>query len=118
MRHRRDGLVGEGPQHRAVNPALQVVRHVAQALARAQPRLRLVDEERNAAQAVDAGFKRQPRAQRRLLEEQHNLLADQRAAISPRDAPSSPPPVPARRRVRQAEILDRNQVAAGHAALV
>ena len=41
-----DRLVREGPQHDAVNPALQVVRHVAQALARAQPRLRLVDEER------------------------------------------------------------------------
>ena len=96
------GLVRERPQHHAIDPALQVVRHIAQALARAQPRLRLVHKERYSAQAVDARLERQPRAQRRLLEEQHNLLADQRAAVVRTGGPSSPPPVPARRPAHRA----------------
>ncbi len=46
LRHGGDGLVRKRAQHDAVDPALQVVRHVAQALASAQARLRLIDEER------------------------------------------------------------------------
>jgi hypothetical protein len=101
-------------------PSIQrsrVVSDIAQALASAQTRLRLIDEERRAAEAVDASFERQARAQRGLLEEQHDLLARQNAAEI-RGAS-----LHGRRQFQRAgelvsrEVLDRNQVAAGHAAI-
>ena len=55
--HGSNRLVSKGSQHHAINPALQIVGHVAQALASAQSRLRLVNEERHPAQTVDARLK-------------------------------------------------------------
>ena len=44
-RHRGHRLMGERAQHDAVDPAFQIVGHVAEALASAQTRLRLIDKE-------------------------------------------------------------------------
>ena len=68
----------EGAEHDAVHPALEVARDVGQALAGAQPRARLVDEERAAAELLDPHFEGHPRAQRGLFENQRQVLARQR----------------------------------------
>ena len=73
LRHAFDGLLRERAQHNQVHPSLQVVRHVAQLLARIESFVSLVDKHRRAAQAHHSGLERQPGSQRRLLEEHHHL---------------------------------------------
>ncbi len=78
LRHSSDRLLGKRTQHDQVDPALQVVCHVAQRFASVNSLMCLIDEHRRPAQAHHSCFKRQPRAQRRLLEEHHDLPARER----------------------------------------
>ncbi len=80
FRHARHRLVRKGAQNDSIHPAFQVVSHIAQRLARAETRRRLVRKERCPAQRGDARLKGETRAQRWLLKEQHHLLALQRSA--------------------------------------
>ena len=73
------GFVGKGAQHDAVHPALEVAGDVGERFARAQPPAGLINEERTAAERADADFKRHPGTQRRLLEDEHQLLARESA---------------------------------------
>ena len=95
-RHALDRLLRERPQHDHVHPALQIVRNVAQRLARIQTALRLIDEHRSPAQARHSCFERKPCSQRRLLEEHHHLLPRHANAETPTDGTSSVPPDAAR----------------------
>src|SRR5690348_17135891 len=70
----------ERAQHDAIDPALEIVRDVAQTLPGIDARSRLINEECVSAEARDSSFKRKTSAQGRLLEEHHNLLARQRSA--------------------------------------
>jgi hypothetical protein len=64
---------------RSIHPALEVAGNVGERFARAQPPGSLINEERAAPKRADADFERHSRAQRRLLEDEHQLLAGQRA---------------------------------------
>ena len=77
-RHSVDGFLRERPQHDHVDPALQIVRNVAQRLPRIQSALRLVHEHRRSAQARHSRFERQTCPQRWLLEKHHHLFSRQR----------------------------------------
>jgi hypothetical protein len=78
MRHVRDRFMRERAQHNHVDPALEVVRNVAQRFARIQPALRLIHKHRGSAQAAIPASNVKPRAQRGLLKKHHHLFARQR----------------------------------------
>src|SRR5581483_4035747 len=73
--HAGDGRVRERTQNDAIDPALEVVRDITQALTRINAGGGLIDEERVSAEAGDPGFEGQASAQRGLLKEHHDLLA-------------------------------------------
>ena len=79
-RHLRNRVVRVRAQHDHAHPPLHIVRHVGQRLALAQRRLCLVHKERTPAQRIDRRLERQPRAQRCLLKEHHQLARIQRMA--------------------------------------
>jgi hypothetical protein len=86
-RRRREFLedvLGKGPDDHAVHPALEVARHVGDRLALAEPCLGVVEEHHVAAHAQDADLEGHARAQRRLLKDQRQKLAAQRAGVSGR----------------------------------
>ncbi len=107
-RHLFDRRMFERAQHDNVDPALEVVRDVVERLARRQPVRRLIDKKRAAAQAVHARFKREARAQRRLFEEHHHLLAREHAAKIRR------PRLEHRRQVEELLNLSRREVVHGN----
>ena len=76
LRHRR---VREGARRDAIHPALEVPRHVFDGLALAQARLGVVEVDGETAHAGHANLKADARAQRRLLKDQRQLLAFERA---------------------------------------
>src|ERR1700685_4333274 len=77
--HSGDRFLREGAQHDHVHPALKIVRDVAELFACIEPPLRLVYENRGAAQARHSRFKSEARAQRRLLEKHHHLFSRKRS---------------------------------------
>jgi hypothetical protein len=80
FRHSCDRCVRERTQHDAINPALEIMRDVAEALSRVDARRGLIDKECVSTEAGDTGLEGEARAQRWLLEEHHQLLAGERAA--------------------------------------
>src|SRR5437016_6365699 len=80
LRHAGNGGMRKCSQHDAIDPALEVVRDVAQLLAGVDARGRLIDKHCMSAEAGDARFKGKPRAQRGLLEEHDDLLTGKGAA--------------------------------------
>ena len=65
----------------ALHPALQVARHVGDGFALAEPRLRVIQKDHEAAHALNADFEGDARAQRRLLKNQRDMLAAKRGSI-------------------------------------
>src|SRR5204863_9650093 len=70
-----DGVVRKGAENDGIDPPLEIVRHIAQRFTRAEALARLVYEDRGAAERSHAGLEGDARAQRGLLEEEHELLA-------------------------------------------
>src|SRR6202021_1793361 len=77
--HAFDGFLREGAKHDHVDPALEIVRDVAERFAGVEAALRLIDEHRSAAEACHARFEGEARAQRWLFKEHNHLLAGQGA---------------------------------------
>ncbi len=75
LRHSFDSAVSVGPQHDGVDPALDIVRDVAQFLARIKAARSLIHEKRVAAHARHPRFKCKPGTQGLLFEKHHHLLA-------------------------------------------
>ena len=73
--HSFHGAVGIGAQDNGIDPAFDVVRDVAQLLARIEAARSLVHEESIAAHAGHSGFEGEAGAQRLFLEKHHHLLA-------------------------------------------
>ena len=90
LRHSRDRGMREGAQHDAVHPAFQIVRDVAQFFASVQAAVGLVDENGQTTETRHSGLEGDPRTQRRLLEEHHDLLARQHFAEIHRTALHQP----------------------------
>src|SRR5678816_4901537 len=74
-----DGRVQERAQHHDVDPSLDVMSNIEEALAGIEAAMRLVDEYRCAAEACHPGLETETRAERRLLEKQDLLFADERS---------------------------------------
>ena len=74
----RNGRMVVRAQHNAINPALEIACNIANFLARRDARAALVHEQRRSTKRRHAGFKGHSGAQRRLLKNQHQLLAGER----------------------------------------
>src|SRR5580692_2314579 len=83
LRHALNGLLREGAQHDQIDPALEIVRHIAQRFARVQALFRLIDKHRISAQS---GHAKNPRAAISSLPP----IAKRRSRLSARDPASKP----------------------------
>ena len=66
----------------ALHPLLKVPRHVGNGFAFAEARLRVVKKHHEAAHALNANFKGDTRAQRRLLKDQRDVLVAKHGGIA------------------------------------
>ncbi len=74
LRHSLDSAVRVRPQHNRVDPALHIVRDVAQFLARIKAARSLIHKKRVAAHARHPRFKCKPGTEGLLFEKHHHLL--------------------------------------------
>ena len=80
-------LLRKYARHNPVHPARKAAPDIGNRFALAQMRVRVVEENCRAAQARNADFKRDPRAQRRLFKNHRQKPAGQSASCSGPDAP-------------------------------
>ena len=111
--HAFNRLMSERAQHDCTDPALEIVRDVAEILAGIETAVALINEGHRSAEAADSGFKRQAGAQRGFFEEHRDVFPGEGLAEICGTRLHHGGEMEQRLHLDRREVADRDQVASG-----